>query len=97
MSEIPSSSVSSNSKLKFTKDTVIKSGDPNLLRVEVEKTLRAREIAEDSGIFRVPRVVDFDAAEGKIVFERINRLLSIRTLLANGKRLTRLLTNWHMR
>ena len=37
--------------VRFTQDTVIKTAPPSLLRVEVEKTIRAYKIAEDCGLF----------------------------------------------
>lgn len=60
--------------LRFTKDTVIKTGRPDLLRIEVEKTVRAFKIGQDCGLFRVPKVLDYNEAKGVAVFERIERI-----------------------
>jgi hypothetical protein len=53
------------------KNTVTKTAAPDLLRVEVEKTSRAFVIGRDSGLFRVPEILDYDETRGQVVFERI--------------------------
>jgi SAM-dependent methyltransferase len=52
--------------------TVTKTAPPEKMRVEVEKTRRASKIALDCGLFRVPKVLDFDHANGVAVFERLD-------------------------
>lgn len=42
------------------------------MRVEVEKTHRAHEIGRRCGLFRVPEVLEYDAAKGIAVFERLD-------------------------
>jgi hypothetical protein len=54
------------------RNTVTKTSAPNLMRVEVEKTLRAHKIGKDSGLFRVPRVLDYDNSKGEAIFERLD-------------------------
>lgn len=56
---------------RFQKDTVAKIAPPDVMRVEIEKTRRAFDIARDCGLFRVPRVLDYDQATGTATFERI--------------------------
>lgn len=61
-----------HSTLQFGKDTVTKTSEPNLMRVEVEKTRRAYEIGRNCGLFRVPEVLEYDEAGGTAVFERLD-------------------------
>jgi hypothetical protein len=70
--------------ITFEKNTVTKSAAPDLMRVEVEKTRRAHEIGKDCGLFRAPRVLDYDDAKGMAVFERIHGLVGIRPYIAFG-------------
>ncbi len=65
-------------------DTVIKTGEPGLVRVEVEKTRRGGMIGRDSGLFRVPRVIEFDPDRGVTVFEKIDGLIPYREAFAFG-------------
>ena len=71
--------------IEFSKHTVIKSSAPELMRVEVEKTRRAYSIAQDSGLFRVPEVLEHDISQGTAVFERIDGIEPIRTGVPWGK------------
>jgi len=57
--------------LRIEGKTVIKSGNPRLIRVEVEKTLRGRRIGLETGLFRVPELLDYDESRGVAVFERL--------------------------
>jgi 5-methylthioribose kinase len=61
----------------FTTDTIIKKGDPKLMRIEFEKQTKGYILANESGLFRVPEVYDYDAISGTLVMERINNLLGI--------------------
>lgn len=63
--------MSERENIRLTERTVIKSGPPALMRVEVEKTRRAGAIGRASGLFRVPEVLDLDEARGVAVFERM--------------------------
>lgn len=65
-------------KITINRDNVVKSGDPRLMRVEVEKSRRGRIIGRESGLFRVPRVLEFDPAQGVAVFEKIDGLIPFR-------------------
>ncbi|MBN2720849.1 MAG: hypothetical protein JXR72_07095 [Proteobacteria bacterium] len=60
--------------VQFGKNTIIKTADPELMRVEVEKTRRAFEIGRASGLFRVPEVLDYDEAGGVATFELVQGL-----------------------
>lgn len=42
------------------------------MRIEVEKTRRAREISYATELFRVPRVIEYDEASGTAIFERLD-------------------------
>lgn len=58
-------------RIRIEDKTIVKSGNPSLIRVEVEKTRRARQIGEETGLFRVPKILDYDETRGEVVFERI--------------------------
>lgn len=73
--------------IEITDAAVIKRGDPRLMRIEAEKTLRAGAIARSSGLFRVPRILDYDDSGGVLVSERIPGLVGIRRARLDGKRL----------
>lgn len=56
----------------------IKTVDPATMRIEVEKTVRARAIAASSGIFEVPEILDCDAKSGRITFELMRDIHPLR-------------------
>jgi len=56
----------------LTEHTIIKRSDPALMRIEVEKTRRAYQIGKDCSLFRVPKILEYDEANGEVVFERLN-------------------------
>lgn len=56
-------------------EVVVKTQKPERARIEVFKTRAAGKVAEARKTFRVPRVVDYDADQGRIVFERIHGLI----------------------
>lgn len=72
--------------VRFTKDTVIKTGRPDSLRIEVEKTVRAFKIGQDCGLFQVPKVLDYDESKGEVVFERFHDIQGVRDVIAFGHR-----------
>jgi len=61
---------------------VIKTGQPLSMRVEAEKTARAFAIAEECGLFRVPKVLDYDDSKGELVLERLYGIAPVRDSLA---------------
>jgi len=65
--------------------TVVKSAPPRYLRVEIEKTRRAARIARETGLFRVPDVLDYDDRKGTAVFERIPELRTIREAVRSDR------------
>ena len=71
--------------VRFFKDVVIKSGPVDELKIEVVKTERAYEVAQECGLFRVPQVKDFDETKGWIVFERIPDIQRITRQIAFGR------------
>ena len=70
-------------------DLVIKIQDPQVSRRERLRTLAAREVAQQTGLFRVPEIVSFDDERGEIVFERLP-LIGLRQALAQSGRSTEL-------
>ena len=74
--------------IRFTAATFEKSGPPEDMRIEVEKTRRAGEIGRATGLFRVPAVLDFDEAKGLAVFERIKDMEDLRALARSGRDLS---------
>jgi tRNA A-37 threonylcarbamoyl transferase component Bud32 len=58
-------------------DIIQKTGDPGLLAVEAEKTVRAFEIGKNSGLFCVPKVVNLDTDTGLLEFERLEGLATL--------------------
>lgn len=63
--------------MEFVGDIARKRGEPSLLAVEAAKASRALEIGKNSGLFRVPRVVKFDAEAGVLEFERLRELATL--------------------
>ncbi len=55
-------------------DIARKTGQAGLLAVEATKASRALDIGKASGLFSVPRVVNFDAEAGVLEFERLRGL-----------------------
>jgi aminoglycoside phosphotransferase (APT) family kinase protein len=68
--------------VEINRDTVVKTSLPELMRVEVEKTIQARKIGEASGLFRVPRVLEYTPGSASAVFERIHAIQPVRESLA---------------
>jgi hypothetical protein len=62
-------------------DVLIKTGDPQLLRTEVAKNKCAYNIAEQTKLFKVPKVLDFNVARAQVEFEFIPGLKSIRDIV----------------
>ncbi len=61
--------------------TVTKTATPDLMRIEVEKHCRAFEIAKNCDLFRVPEILDYDDAKGIAVFERLQKIHPVYTVL----------------
>ena len=64
--------MSRRNKVDIREDVVVKIGDPAVMHVEVAKTVKAYEIAESCGLFRVPKVLDYDEKTGTITQERLH-------------------------
>jgi hypothetical protein len=58
-------------------DFVRKTGESSLLAIEAAKASRGLDIGRDSGLFRVPKVVNFDADAGLLDFERFDGLVTL--------------------
>ena len=65
-------------------NTIIKSDHPDLMRVEVEKTQQAFEIGKTSGLFRVPRILDYHEDKGVAIFERLHGIHDIGSIITSG-------------
>ena len=65
-------------------DVVVKTGVPELMRIEVEKTRRAYEISRQCGFFRVPEVLDYDGSKGTAKFEFVRDIQTLREVIAAG-------------
>ncbi len=63
--------------MEFVGDIARKKGKPSLLAVEALKSQRAGEIGRSSGLFYVPKVIDFDEKTGVLEFERLKGLLTL--------------------
>ncbi|MCP4263607.1 MAG: phosphotransferase [Planctomycetes bacterium] len=64
--------------IDISEHTVTKTDVPALMRVEVEKTQRAYTIGSESGLFRIPQVLDFTEDTGVAVFERLHGIQPFR-------------------
>jgi len=58
-------------------DIFRKAADARILAVEAAKAARALEIGKDSGLFRVPKVVNFDFGAGVLEFEKLSSLVTL--------------------
>jgi len=73
-------------------DIVRKTADSRILAVEAAKASRALEIGKDSGLFCVPKVLNFDAETGVLEFERLSGLVTLLDLaVCRDERLPELL------
>ena len=73
-------------------DIVRKTGEPEVLVIEAAKATRAFEIGRDSGLFNVPKVLNFDADTGVLDFEKIDDLATLLDLaIRKDQRLLELL------
>ena len=70
--------------IMINENTVVKTDYPIRLRAEAEKTIRAFEIGKDSGLFRVPRVLDYDFSKGILVLERLRNISRLAPVLCSG-------------
>jgi len=68
--------------VEINEKTVVKRDAPPRLRVEVEKTRRGGDIGRATGLFRVPRLLEYNEAAGQATFERIEGLCMVRDVLA---------------
>jgi len=58
-------------------DFIRKTGESSLLAIEAAKASRGFDIGKDSGLFRVPKVVKFDAEAGRLDFEHLEGLVTL--------------------
>jgi tRNA A-37 threonylcarbamoyl transferase component Bud32 len=63
--------------MELVGDIARKKGKPSLLAVEALKSQRAGEIGRSSGLFYVPKVIDFDEKTGVLEFERLKGLVTL--------------------
>lgn len=64
----------SDRSLDIRDDVVVKIGAPALMRVEAAKTIGGYKVAESCGLFRVPKVLDYDDATGTLTLERLHNI-----------------------
>lgn len=81
---ISSSPTTFRRSLLVCDDAVIKTHDPSLMRVEVAKARSGWAIGQSSGLFRAPRVLEYDDSRGLARFERLRGLQPIRNLFAQS-------------
>ena len=74
-----------HSTIQFEKNKVIKTADPALMRVEVEKNRKAFEIGKDCGLFRVPKVLEYYESKGIAVFEKIDGIEPFGNTVFSGR------------
>ncbi|MFQ6034976.1 MAG: hypothetical protein ACE5NM_03900 [Sedimentisphaerales bacterium] len=63
--------------MEFMGDIARKKASSSLLAIEATKTKLAGEIGTDSGLFYVPRVLNFDQDKGLLDFERLSGLVTL--------------------
>lgn len=63
--------------MQLIDNTFQKTGEPSVLVIEAEKASRAFEIGRDSGLFSVPKIINFDTETGVLEFERLNGLVTL--------------------
>ncbi|MBN2315978.1 MAG: hypothetical protein JXM79_18775 [Sedimentisphaerales bacterium] len=63
--------------MQLIDDIFQKTGEPNLLAIEAKKAFRAFEIGRDSGLFSVPKVINYNTGAGVLEFERLNNLVTL--------------------
>jgi len=67
-------------------DLVRKTGASSLLAIEAAKASRGFDIGGNSGLFRVPKVVSFDADAGRLDFEHFDGLVTLLDLAVRKDR-----------
>jgi hypothetical protein len=78
--------------MELTGDVMRKTGESSLLAIEAAKASRGLDIGRDSGLFRVPKVVNFDAEAGRLDFEHFDGLVTLLDLaVRKDRRLAELL------
>lgn len=65
-------------------DCVVKTGDPELMRLEAIKTIEAEKIAQKTNLFRVPHILDFNQTQGIIKYEFIDGLQALRGIVSEN-------------
>jgi aminoglycoside phosphotransferase (APT) family kinase protein len=68
--------------MKVNCEIIRKTGDPNKLAIEASKASKAFDIGEESDLFYVPKIVNFDAKNGVLEFERLNGLVTLLDMAA---------------
>ncbi len=72
--------------VKTSETDVVKRGPLRSIAVEAAKTRSARELAEETGLFRVPKIHAHDTQDGVIRFERLDGFVPIIQPIAYGRR-----------
>jgi 5-methylthioribose kinase len=74
----------SDEAITICDDFVIKTGSPEPMRIEIEKTRRAYRISQQCGLFQVPQVLDYDHATGIAKLEYMPGIRTLRQIMAAG-------------
>jgi aminoglycoside phosphotransferase (APT) family kinase protein len=68
--------------MEIVGDIIRKTGEPGTLSIEAAKASMAFDIGNESGLFYVPKVLNFDAGTGILEFERLNSLVTLLDMAA---------------
>jgi tRNA A-37 threonylcarbamoyl transferase component Bud32 len=71
--------------VSIQRDVVVKVQSPEASRRERLRTLAGSEVARQTGLFVVPRIISFDDSRGEIVFERLELMALRPALSTSGK------------
>ena len=67
--------------MEFRNEIFRKTADARILTVEAAKAAKALDIGKESGLFRVPKVVNFDSRAGVLEFEKLSGLVTLLDLM----------------
>ena len=75
----------SGATIRIESDCVVKQQPPEFSRCELNRSRLGGEVARNSGLFRVPEILEYDEAKSEITFERIRGLRPLRVLLTDPR------------
>ncbi len=71
--------------LEFRDNVVIKKTHPDLMKIEVAKMIKGREIGKKNGSFYVPDVYEYDEVNGVLIMERLKNIHGVRNIDIKSK------------